>query len=163
MRGLRTAPVICWRSVWAWCLPSFVLSEDLVHVIFTYFQCRCGEEGSCRRCEWCFFKPAVEFIQIVCQLLILQSAGGCCLVIGDVFQTFPQWSRITGRSFVRTSLKQSMRHQWFNRNFMRLQEYLLCAKKTKIIIFINFFSFLSVFAISVLLMQQKINCQYLIS
>ncbi len=29
----------------SWCFPSFVLSEDLAHVIFTYFQCRCGGEG----------------------------------------------------------------------------------------------------------------------
>ncbi len=28
-------------------------------------------------------------IQIACQLLILQSAGGWCLVTGDVFHTFP--------------------------------------------------------------------------
>ncbi len=34
----------------SWCFPSFVLSEDLVHVIFTYFQCRCGGEGDCWRC-----------------------------------------------------------------------------------------------------------------
>ncbi len=33
-----------------------------------------GGGGGCRRCEWCFFKPAVELIQIVCQLLILHSA-----------------------------------------------------------------------------------------
>ncbi len=32
---------------------------------------------------------AIELIQIACQLLILHSAGGWCLVIGDVFQTFP--------------------------------------------------------------------------
>ncbi len=32
----------------------------------------------------CFFKPAIELIQIVCQLLILHSAGGWFLVIGDV-------------------------------------------------------------------------------
>ncbi len=36
-----------------------------------------------------FFKPAIELIQIACQLLILQSAGGWCLVTGDVFHTFP--------------------------------------------------------------------------
>ncbi len=48
-----------------------------------------GGEGGCRRCEWCFFKPAIELIQIVCQLLILHSAGGWCLVVGDLFQTFP--------------------------------------------------------------------------
>ncbi len=39
-----------------------------------------------------------------------------------------------------------MWHQWFNRNFMRLREYLLCAKKTKITTsFNNFFSSVSVF------------------
>ncbi len=54
----------------------------------------------CCRCEWWFFKPAIELIQIVCQLLILHSAGGWCLVTGNVFHTFPQWSRITGISFV---------------------------------------------------------------
>ncbi len=37
----------------------------------------------------CFFKPAVELIQIVCQLLILYSAGGWCLIIRNVFKTFP--------------------------------------------------------------------------
>ncbi len=67
----------------------FFFFEDLAHVIFSYLQCRCGGEGGCRRCEWCFFKPAVELIQIVCQLLILHSAGGWCLVTGDVFHTFP--------------------------------------------------------------------------
>ncbi len=36
---------ISWHTVWAWCFPSFVLYEDLPHVIFTYFQCRCGGEG----------------------------------------------------------------------------------------------------------------------
>ncbi len=34
------------------------------------------------------FKPAVELIQIVCQLLILHSAGGWCLVVGDSFRPF---------------------------------------------------------------------------
>ncbi len=34
-------------------------------------------------------KPAIELIQIVCQLLNLQSAGVWCLVTGDVFHTFP--------------------------------------------------------------------------
>ncbi len=29
---------------------SFVLSEDLAHVTFTYFQCRCGGERGCWRC-----------------------------------------------------------------------------------------------------------------
>ncbi len=87
---------------WAWCLPSLVHSEDLAHVVFTYLQykCRCGGEGGCRRCEWCFFKPAIELIQMVCQLLILHSAGGWCLVTGDDFHTFPHWSSITGREFV---------------------------------------------------------------
>ncbi len=45
----------------------------------------------------CFFKSAIELIQIVCLLLILHSAGGWCLVNGDVFHTFPHWNRITGR------------------------------------------------------------------
>ncbi len=49
-------------------------------------KCWCGGEGGC----WmCFFKPATELIQIVCQLLILHSAGGWCLVVGDFFQKFP--------------------------------------------------------------------------
>ncbi len=47
-----------------------------------------GEEAL-RRSEGCLFKPAVELIQIVCQLLIIHSAGGWCLVVGDLFQTFP--------------------------------------------------------------------------
>ncbi len=29
---------------------AFLLYEDLPHVIFTYFQCRCGGEGGCWRC-----------------------------------------------------------------------------------------------------------------
>ncbi len=34
-------------------------------------------------------KSTMELIQIVCLLLILQSAGGWCLVTGDVFHIFP--------------------------------------------------------------------------
>ncbi len=34
----------------AWCFPSFVLSEDLAHVIFIDLNCRCGGEGGCWRC-----------------------------------------------------------------------------------------------------------------
>ncbi len=37
----------------------------------------------------CFSKPTVKLIKIVCKLLILQSAGGWCLVIGNVFHAFP--------------------------------------------------------------------------
>ncbi len=37
--------------------------------------------------------------------------------------------------------------QWFNPNFMKLREYFLCAKKTKITLFNNFFSSVSVFAV----------------
>ncbi len=44
-----------------------------------------GVQGGCG----VFVKPAVQHIQIVCQLLILHSAGGWCLVVGDLFQTFP--------------------------------------------------------------------------
>ncbi len=36
---------------------------------------------------------------------------------------------------VKTSLKQSMRHQWLNFNFAKLWEYFLCGKKTKVIIY----------------------------
>ncbi len=36
-----------------------------------------------------FFQTYSKIIQIVCQLLIIQSAGGWCLVTGDVFHTFP--------------------------------------------------------------------------
>ncbi len=64
------------HTICAWCFPSFALFEDLTHVNFSYLQCRCGGEGGCWRCEWCFFKPAVLLIQVVCQLLILHSAGG---------------------------------------------------------------------------------------
>ncbi len=43
-----------------------------------------GVNGCVERCPervWgVFFKSAIELIQIVCQLLILQSAGGWCLV-----------------------------------------------------------------------------------
>ncbi len=35
----------CCHTVWAWCLPSLVLFEDLAYVIFSYLQCRCGERG----------------------------------------------------------------------------------------------------------------------
>ncbi len=84
------------HTVWAWCLPSLDIFVEW-HIIFSYLQCRCGGEGDCKRCEWCFFKPAIELIQIVCLLLILQSAGGWCFLTGDVFHTFPHWSRITGR------------------------------------------------------------------
>ncbi len=49
-------------------------------VVWRGVQSGCGGGG---------FKPAVELIQIVCQLLILHSAGGWCLVVGDFFQTFP--------------------------------------------------------------------------
>ncbi len=38
---------------------AFLLLFFLKHVIFAYLQCRCGGEGGCRRCEWCFFKPAI--------------------------------------------------------------------------------------------------------
>ncbi len=33
----------------------------------------------------CFSKSTVKLIKIICQLLILQSAGGWCLVIRNVF------------------------------------------------------------------------------
>ncbi len=105
--GVSTGFQAGWcHTVWAWCLPSLVHSEELVDVFFTYLQykCRCGREGGCRRCEWCFFKPAIKLIQMVCQLLILHSAGGWCLVTGDDFHTFPHWSSITGREFVLCSL-----------------------------------------------------------
>jgi len=59
--------------------------------------------AGCKRSEWserlcgeafgagdgCSFKPAVKLVQIVCQLLIFHSAGGGCLVVGDLLQTFP--------------------------------------------------------------------------
>ncbi len=52
--------------------------------------------GGCWRCQWlcgevsrvgvgCFSKPTVKLIKMFCQLLILQSAGGWCLVICNVF------------------------------------------------------------------------------
>ncbi len=37
-------------TVWSWCFPYFVLSEDLAHIIITYFHCRFGGEGVCWRC-----------------------------------------------------------------------------------------------------------------
>ncbi len=40
-----------------------------------------GVQGRCF-----FFKSAIELIQIVCLFL---SAGGWCLLTGDVFRTFP--------------------------------------------------------------------------
>ncbi len=33
------------HTVWAWCLSSLVLSEDLAHIIFTDLECRWGEMG----------------------------------------------------------------------------------------------------------------------
>ncbi len=42
-----------WHTVWAWCL-SLVLSEDLAHIIFTDLECRCGGDGGCWKCLWCF-------------------------------------------------------------------------------------------------------------
>ncbi len=48
-----------------------------------------GEMGAAGAVNGVFFKPAIKLVQIVCQLLILHSAGGWRLVIGDVFQTFP--------------------------------------------------------------------------
>ncbi len=52
------------------------------------------------------------------------------------------------RKVVRTSFK-SMWHRWFNRNFMKLREYFLCAKKTKIMtLFYNFFSSSSILNVS---------------
>ncbi len=81
---------ISWRhTVWAWWPPSLVLFEDLAYVIISYLQCSCGGERVAGGVNGVFFKPAVELVQIVCQLLILQNAGGWCLVIGDVFHTFP--------------------------------------------------------------------------
>ncbi len=48
-----------------------------------------GERGVAGGVNGVFFKSAIELIQIVCHLLILHSAGGWCLVTGDVFHTFP--------------------------------------------------------------------------
>ncbi len=48
-----------------------------------------GEMGVAGGVNHVFFKPAIELIQIVCQLLIIHSTGGWCLVTGDVFHTFP--------------------------------------------------------------------------
>ncbi len=54
-----------------------------------------GVIGCVERCPeqvWgVFFKPTVELIQIVCQLLILHTAGGWCLVVGCLLQTFPHF------------------------------------------------------------------------
>ncbi len=74
----------------------FLLLEDLAHFVFADLNCRCGGWGGLLEVlmvVWsgvgCFFKPAVELIHIVCQLLILHRAGGWCLVVGYLFQTFP--------------------------------------------------------------------------
>ncbi len=56
-----------------------------------------------------------------------------------------QLPRLRPRKVVRTSLILSMWHQWFNPNFMKLLEYFLCAKKTKIMTLLNQFLLLSVF------------------
>ncbi len=42
------------------------------------------------------------------------------------------WNVPRHRNVARTSVKQSMWHQWFYRSFMKLREDFLCAKKTKI-------------------------------
>ncbi len=69
-------------------------APGLAQLVSTNLNYRCGRgvQGM-----GCFFKSTIELIQIVCLLLILQSAGGWCLVTGDLFHTFPHWSRITGR------------------------------------------------------------------
>ncbi len=54
----------------------------------------------CSERVWGVFKTTVKIIQIVCQLLILQSAGGWCLVNRNVFHTLPHCSRITEKVFV---------------------------------------------------------------
>ncbi len=55
-------------------------------------------------------------------------------------------TRFKAQNVVRTSLKLSMWHQWFNPNFMKQREYFLCAKKANITLFNNFFPSVSVFA-----------------
>ncbi len=53
-----------------------------------------GVSGGVNYCEvfragvGCYSKSTVKIIKTVCQLLIFQSAGGWCLVICNVFQTF---------------------------------------------------------------------------
>ncbi len=105
MRGLHTAPVICVKMGASWsaqdfrqagvtpCGPGAFLLLFFLKTWHTSSSLICssgvGERGVAGGCEWCFLKPAVELIQIVCQLLSLHSAGDGCLVIGDVFQTFP--------------------------------------------------------------------------
>ncbi len=42
------------------------------------------------------------------------------------------WNVPRSRNIARTSVRESMWHQGFNRNFTKLREYVLCAKKTKI-------------------------------
>ncbi len=54
--------------------------------------CRCGGDGGCRRCEWCFYKPAIKLVQIVYQLSILHCAGdvSCNWVcLSDLFTLKP--------------------------------------------------------------------------
>ncbi len=44
------------------------------------------------------------------------------------------WNILWPRNVVRTALKKSTWHQWFNCNFTKPREYFLCAKKTKRIV-----------------------------
>ncbi len=47
------------------------------------------------------------------------------------------WNVPRSRNIARTSVRESMWHQGFNRNFTKLREYVLCAKKTKITTLFN--------------------------
>ncbi len=113
MRGLRAITVICWRFLWRWGQAgqhriSDRLSGSGAFFLFCFRKTwrtsslliwiagvgergvAGGVNGCVERCSGqvgCFFKPAIELIQIVCQLLILHSAGGWCLVVGYLFYT----------------------------------------------------------------------------
>ncbi len=50
------------------------------------------------------------------------------------------WNVPRSRNVARTSAKQSMWHQGFNRNFTKLRESFLCTRKTKITILFNNYS-----------------------
>ncbi len=76
------------HTVWAWCLSSLVLSEDLAHIIFTDLQCRRGEMGVAGGVNGVFQTCSRTHSD---RLPVVDSpqCWGWCLVVGDVFQTFP--------------------------------------------------------------------------
>ncbi len=127
-KGLRTAPVICWRSVWRWGpagqrrFSDRLVSHCLGLVsslscsswrpgahLFTDLKYRSGERGVAGGCNGYVengqdgvggFKSTIKLIQVFSKLLIHLSAGGWCPVLGDGFQAFPHWSGVIGSELI---------------------------------------------------------------